>query len=167
MPGQVLYFAYGSNLPRTRIEARLGEVEVVCTGWLKSHRLCFHKRGGDGSGKCDAHFSGDAQDEVHGALFRLAASQLERLHGIEGTGYECREVVVDTAAGKCGAVTYVALEHAITDNLQPFDWYLALVRQGMREHQLPAWYGDALDAVQAGIDANAARARHHFELISC
>ena len=165
MPPSVLYFAYGSNLPRARLEARLGKVAVSGAGWLRGYQLRFHKRGIDGSGKCDAWFSGNDADEVHGAMFVLSATQLTRLDGFEGAGYACHSVVAHTASGPREVVTYRAHEHAIASGLQPFDWYLALVRHGAHEHGLPGWYRARMDTIESMEDVDTERARHHFDLI--
>ena len=55
----IYYFAYGSNCNQAIMEkkgviARTPSARPVGTSLLPGHRLTFHKRGRDGSGKCDA-----------------------------------------------------------------------------------------------------------------
>lgn len=50
----IYYFAYGSNMLTERLIARTPSARPVGTSLLPGHRLTFHKRGRDGSGKCDA-----------------------------------------------------------------------------------------------------------------
>ena len=58
MVNRLLYFAYGSNLHPTRLGDRAPSVELVGTAVLEGHALRFHKRGADGSGKCNALATG-------------------------------------------------------------------------------------------------------------
>ena len=88
----MLYFGYGSNLLAARIERRLGPCEWLGAASFAGHALRFHKRGGDGSGKCDAFRTGDPGDRLWGGLFRLDDRQLAELDRIEGPGYERRTV---------------------------------------------------------------------------
>lgn len=160
------YFAYGSNMPRARLEARVGTVRVLGAAMLPGHRLCFHKRGADGSGKCDVLASPQDADVVHGALFALDPSQLERLHGFEGRGYECVRLTVGLGARSLPALTYRALPQHTDASLLPFDWYLALVQAGAEEHALPAGYCDGLRRLRANPDPDQARAAAHRALLS-
>ena len=54
MSATLLYFAYGSNLHPERLRERVPSAESLGVARLEAHVLRFHKRGRDGSGKCDA-----------------------------------------------------------------------------------------------------------------
>ena len=66
------YFAYGSNMSIARLRARVPGAERTGVFTLHEHALRFHKLSrNDGSGKCDAFYTGNASDRVVGALVEL------------------------------------------------------------------------------------------------
>ena len=69
------YLAYGSNMWPRRIELRLGPCEVVGVASLDGYALRFHKRGGDGSGKCDAFHTASSADCLYGVVYSLTQAQ--------------------------------------------------------------------------------------------
>ena len=75
----MLYFGYGSNMPKARIEKRLGPVERLGAASLTGYTLRFHKRSKDGSGKCDALRTDNRDDRLWGALDRLSDEQVAKL----------------------------------------------------------------------------------------
>ncbi len=158
----MLYFAYGSNMlgERLRQADRAPSARAHCRAWLVGHQLEFHKRGRDGSGKCDAHQTGSTTTAVHGVAYRIDPAERESLERIEacGQGYAGRVVGLMTGAGALDAYTYLARPEFIDAVLRPFDWYLELVIAGAREHRLPAAYIRALEAVVAGVDPDHRRA---------
>ena len=161
--GRLAYFAYGSNMPRARLVERVGEVELLGPARLDAHRLHFHKRGRDGSGKCDV---APADDVVHGALFLLEPAQLQRLHDFEGAGYECVCVGVRLGSDVLEARTYRALPAHVDPGLLPFDWYLDLVRAGAEQLGLPARYRSQLASIRATPDPDTERAARHRALLA-
>src|SRR5699024_11701520 len=81
-----VYFAYGSNMSRRRLQARVPSARVLGTGILANHALAFHKFSGrDGSGKCDIVASDNAT--VYGVLFCIPAAELSVLDAYEGNGH--------------------------------------------------------------------------------
>lgn len=132
-----LYFAYGSNMARARLEKRVGRVEDF--GWASLHgwRHGFEKRGPDGSGK--GTIAPDPADVVHGVLYALSDPQLTVLHGIE-IGYHTVEldVLVRSSGSRLRAVTYRALTSVAP--LPPTRDYLDHYVNGVREHGLPPDY---------------------------
>lgn len=157
------YFAYGSNLHPLRLRERVSTARLVCTGILHHHRLSFHKRGDDGSGKCDCPFTGSDRDRVHGALFVFDASEKPLLDACEGQGYACRNVAVHTATGTVRAYTYQAEE--IDTSLSPYQWYKDLVLAGARHLGLHRDYVGRIAAVRAIPDPEARRVTHHAALL--
>lgn len=160
----VLNFAYGSNLLTRRIQERAPSAQVVSVATLAGHRLCWHKRGRDGSGKCDVLPTGDPSDRVIGVIYRLTAADKRLLDLVEGlgAGYAEKEVSLETPSGPVRAWTYCAID--IDPALLPFDWYRALVVAGAREHGFPGAYLAGLDATPSCADPDSTRARRHFEL---
>ena len=139
--GAYLYFAYGSNMSTARLRGRTPSAQPVATGRVLHHVRRWHKRGRDGSGKCDIVFAGaDSDDAVWGVLFRIADRERAALDRAEGLGIGYIETIVPvvTAAGSCHAVTYQAKAGQTDAALRPFAWYKAHVLRGAREHGLPA-----------------------------
>jgi gamma-glutamylcyclotransferase len=62
------------SLPRLR--ERLPGAERIGVFTLTGHTLKFHKgSNNDGSGKCDAMFTGNPKDSVVGELFEISESE--------------------------------------------------------------------------------------------
>jgi gamma-glutamylcyclotransferase len=132
---------------------------------LHGYALRFHKRGRDGSGKCDAFHTGEHTDVLFGVVYSLSRSQQEKLDECEGPGYISRDVSVRTRAGVVTAYTYVAREEHVEDGLQPFSWYKSIVVAGARVHALPAPYIERLTIVGATFDPDVERHAHHQAII--
>ena len=162
---RVYYFAYGSNMASTRLRERVPSAELVTTGYLLKHRLCFHKVGMDGSAKCDAFYTGGDRDLVLGAIYRIDPSDkdsLDRTEGL-GKGYEEKQVSLFSAAGaEMKAFTYVAT--AMNETLQPFHWYKGHVLIGAREHRFPEEYVTRFLSVESVDDPDRERAEREMSL---
>ena len=161
----IYYLAYGSNMWRRRIELRLGHCESLGIGSLRGYSLRFHKRGRDGSGKCDAFHTGDLGDVLYGVVYRLSAAQRDALHGYEGSGYGTRHVPVRTRSGALTAYTYVAKQDHVDAALNPFVWYQSLVVAGARAHGLPMRYVAAISAISAIADPDLERHALHQRIL--
>lgn len=159
------YFAYGSNMLTTRLNRRVPSARPVGRAWLGEHRLSFHLRGEDGSGKCNVYGTGARHDIVHGVLFELDGNRLERLHAAEGPAYRFLELEVGHASGPARAAIYYGRDDWIDDRLVPFDWYRAFVVGGAREHGLPDWYIRYLTAVTSRPDPDRDRAAHNAGIL--
>jgi len=162
----LLYFAYGSNLSRSRIEARLGACLSLGAAGLKGYRLRFHKRGVDASGKCNILNAADDRRRVYGGLYRLAASQARDLDKFEGQGYVRQNVTVWHQQRPLEAYTYIASGQWIDDSLRPYDWYHALVLQGALELGLPGTYVSGISATRFNIDPDPVRRRTNMQLLA-
>lgn len=145
-----LYFAYGSNMSTERLRGRTPSARPVGIGRLLHHRRCWHKRGRDGSGKCDVVFAGlDGDHAVWGVLFEIDEADRAALHRAEGlgVGYLAKTVPVLTTSGTRPAMTYQAKPDQTDSALRPFAWYKAHVVRGAREHGLPAECVREIEAV--------------------
>lgn len=158
----LLYFAYGSNMSTRRLRHRVPSARPVGAGSLAGHRLAWHKKGADGSGKCDIPAARPG-DIVYGVLYQIDAAHrihLDRAEGL-GRGYELKdvEVLVLDRAEPVGAFTYCATR---TDsNYLPYAWYKDHVLIGAREHDLPADYIRLIENVPVFEDPD--RHREHSE----
>jgi gamma-glutamylcyclotransferase len=159
----MLYFSYGSNMSTARLRERAPSVRVVTVAWLEKHKLAFHKRSKDGSGKCDAAYTGDTNDIVYGVVFEISALEKQGLDTKEGlgNGYEQKDVSIVADNGEMfTAATYYATN---TDpSLRPYEWYKEHVLLGAREHGLPADYIASIEVVSPIPDPD--RQRHEKEL---
>ena len=154
---RVVYFAYGSNMSRRRLQARAPSAEFLGIGVLACHALAFHKVSSkDGSGKCDIVPS--ASKTVYGVLFRLAEPELPQLDAHEGVGegYERRRVSVqDDSRRQVRAWTDIATR--IDPRVHPDTWYKRHVLEGAREARLPLAYVQRIEAAAAVDDPDTAR----------
>lgn len=123
----ILYFAYGSNMCTGRLKQRVPSAAPLFAAKLNGHRLTFHKRSKDGSGKGDAEYTGDDRDFVWGVVFELQELEKRDLDNAEGLGHGYSEklVTVITRLGKeCAALMYYADDKDV--KLRPYSWYLRL-----------------------------------------
>lgn len=156
---RIHYFAYGSNLHPWRMRQRVPSAVPLCVATLATYELRFHKRGRDGSGKCNiCHRADAAERATMGVVYAFDAPQKAGLDAVE-MGYRPREVTVHSERGSPLTVfTYIAEPCHIDEGLRPFTWYKTLVLNGAEAHGLPAEYVRAIAAVSAVADPDAARA---------
>ncbi len=130
------YFAYGSNLSRQRLQARVPGAVAMGAARLPHWALCFDKHGRDGSAKASIRRA--VGQEVWGAVYRIDPEERSPLDAAEGLGieYSLCEVQVQTGLG-CSqdAYTYVALRRK--QGLRVEQWYLNHIIVGIAEHRLP------------------------------
>lgn len=161
------YFAYGSNLHPARLRERVPSSRALAVAELDGHLLRFHKRGRDGSGKCNIHPVGRAEDRVFGVIYRMAAAEqanLDRAEGL-GAGYRRVELTVRVDGASRRVFSYQAQDGHIDDALSPFTWYRQLVLAGARQHGLPADYIAAIEAIAARSDPDTERHARHERLL--
>jgi gamma-glutamylcyclotransferase len=159
----MLYFSYGSNMSTPRLTDRVPSARAITIARLHNHKLKFHKKSDDGSGKCDAEFTNDAEDVVYGVVFQIFVSEkgaLDKKEGL-GKGYEEKKVTVIKQNGETlDVVTYYATRTDLS--LKPYDWYKEHVIRGAREHGLPLEYIAIIDAINSMSDPK--KERHEKEL---
>lgn len=130
-----LYFAYGSNLSPVRMRERIAGARALGAARLAGRRLCFDKRGMDGSGK--ANLRDDPHASVWGALYRFDPDEWRRLDGFE-PGYARVGVEVEWRGETRAAQTYMSGE--LTEDPVPLAGYKRWIVEGARAHGLPeAW----------------------------
>ena len=151
------YFAYGSNLFTPWLRSRVSSAAALGVASLGGHRLAWHKRSVDGSGKCDAYQTGAPEDVVTGVVFAIDAAERPALDRVEGPGYAALEVRVALGVELVQAFTYVARPEAIDASLHPYHWYKTLVVSGAAEHVLPSGYIAGLQARPSVPDVDAGR----------
>ena len=151
------YFAYGSNMLRERLVARVSTAQVVAVGVVHDYRVDFAKVSVDHSGKGDMVASPGG--EVWGVLYEFDASQKADLDKHEGPHYRAQEVVVSTPSGDETAWAYMADPQRRDPSKVPYDWYLALIVAGARQGGLPEAYIQVLEATAFDVDGVEDRPR--------
>jgi hypothetical protein len=161
------YFAYGSNLHPVRLWERVASARALGITELIGHSLRFHKRGQDGSGKCDAWSTGRETDRVIGVIYEMAATEKDLLDAVEGVGkgYELAMRSFAVAGGEREAFFYQAHPNYIDNALRPFTWYKALVVRGCQIHRFPRPYIWRIERVEALRDPDMARAADHSRIL--
>jgi len=141
---------------------------LVTAAVLKEHTLKFHKKSKDGSGKCNAYYTGSKQDEVIGVVFDIHCKEKPNLDGAEGIcrGYHEKRIYLESADGIIEAFMYEADSWAIDDFMRPYTWYKDFVVQGAREHGLPEDYIRQIEAVPADQDLDESRDEANRRMIS-
>jgi len=148
-----------------RLFQRIGIFNTIGVARLGEHRLVFHKRGGDDSGKCTVDES--AGDALWGVVFGITRSQKEILDYYEGVGHGYDAVYKQVLAEdrSLNALLYQARLNALDDGLAPFDWYKDFVLSGARQHGLPMDYIAMIEQVQAISDPDEQRARENRSIL--
>lgn len=155
------YVAYGSNLHPLRLQQRLPGAEPVARLRLDGRALRFHKRGADGSGKCDLLDEGSG---CFGVLYRLQPTAPAQLDLIEG-GYRRYALPVVLGGQRLEAFSYAAQAAFIAPALQPFDWYRDLILAGAEALAFEQDYCARLAAQSCVADPDTARRRAAMELV--
>lgn len=140
-----------------RLERRVGRVELLGRAKIGGRRLAFHKRSGDGSGKCDIPVAEDVGAVVHGVVYEMPDAAIEDLDHFEG-GYERTLLEVDLSGVPTQVHAYLAHPRNVDRRARPFDWYLRLVGAGIHEHGLSEEYRSVLTEVAAQPDPFPSRA---------
>src|SRR6266568_5396358 len=157
----MLYFAYGSNMCAGWLRSRVPSATLVGIAKLTNHSLRFHKRSGrDGSGKCDAYFTGEPEHVIWGVVYEIDPKQKQELDRAEGLGdgyAETRVSVLDRDEGAQKVFMYIAERSHINPALQTFSWYKRFLVEGARQHELPTGYIEMLDRVVAAEDPDGGR----------
>ena len=153
------YFAYGSNLHPLRLRLRACSARKIGRAVLRGYSLRFHKRGLDGSSKCDAVLTGRREDMLQGIVYRVAKRDWRALDRAEdlGRGYERVRLCVSVGSRRRVVYAYRARPGAIVQGLRPFDWYLDYVVRGALYHGLSRRYIRTIAGEWVVRDRNAAR----------
>lgn len=131
------YFAYGSNLLTNRLKKRCPGAVPTKRAYADDWTVEFSKPSKDCSGK--ATLRRKTGSRTPGMLFEIPEAEvccLDKCEGV-GKGYErCDTFSVRLAEG--GKIVQVAtyLATRTKPDCKPYDWYLALVIAGAREHKL-------------------------------
>jgi gamma-glutamylcyclotransferase (GGCT)/AIG2-like uncharacterized protein YtfP len=153
------YFSYGSNMFHERLSKRVPSCENYRIGTLKKHVLKFHKRSQDDSGKCNAYFTGQEEDEILGVIYDIDPNEKHLLDQAEGlgNGYHESKIQLRTDQGTLVAFMYEADANAIDDKLVPYSWYKNYVIEGARQNNLPKNYMIGIEQIVSKSDPDKKR----------
>ena len=161
------YFAYGSNLHPVRLMERVPSINLLGVIDLSKHRLAFHKKGQDGSGKCNLVCTGEESDGVYGAIYQMDSVHKQALDCFEGNGigYHDRQLTVEIHGKEHSCFTYFAQTSYIKNGLKPYHWYKDLVVLGAKHLQFPDAYVRSIELIESVEDSDEIRREHHNLLI--
>jgi len=150
-----------------RLQERVPSAEVSEIVYSPDHELVFDKVSNDGSGKCGLIRADGGGGIVYGVVFDMDQDHLPNLDKAEaaGYGYERGKITVLSLANDTPirAETYYPTKR--DPALKPYDWYHALVLEGLREHHLPPEYLAFVEGFETIPDPNAQRSKQNWALI--
>lgn len=167
MNSMLHYFAYGSNLHPVRLMARVPSAELVDVVELDRHRLLFHKKSNDGSGKCNLLHTATESDSVYGAIYKIEGEHkrvLDRFEG-KGYGYMDEQIKLQYQGKEYDCFAYFAQQAHIEENLKPYHWYKDLVVLGAKYLQFPDTYISAIESIESVKDNDENRVLENDILI--
>ena len=152
------YFAYGSNMLTKRLKRRCPGANRVGRADAADHAIDFSKPSIDKSGK--ATLRENTGGLASGVLFKIPITELDLLDECEGMGkgYERRDAFPVRLLDHdeiLNATTYLATSP--DSSLKPYDWYIALVIAGAREHEFGDDYLAELRRVEFVLDPDPDR----------
>lgn len=161
------YLAYGSNLHPLRLMERVPSARLIGVTEITGYQLRFHKRGKDGSAKCDLCWSDDRKSSVFGAIYRIASNEkpiLDRAEG-RGSGYLDTGITVQHGHIEFHCFTYLAQQSHIANGLKPFHWYKELVALGAKHLDFPHAYIECIQSVDSAQDHDNERRQYNEALL--
>jgi gamma-glutamylcyclotransferase (GGCT)/AIG2-like uncharacterized protein YtfP len=121
------YFAYGSNMNRSRVESRKMDFTHCETGILTNYRLAFNKRSVKYPGAAAANVMQSTGQQVQGIVYHLSdAAQIMAMDPFEGYPHRYNRVLapIQTANGLLDVWVYIANANHVQEGLRPAVWYL-------------------------------------------
>ncbi|XP_025901286.1 gamma-glutamylcyclotransferase [Nothoprocta perdicaria] len=150
--GDLLYFAYGSNLLRERLVLSCPSAALRAVARLQDYKLAF----GHHQGRISPLWHGGAAtvvqspgDEVWGIVWKMNASNLSSLdkqEGVEEGIYVPIEVNVHTQAGEVLTCRSYQMRDCVCG--LPSPQYKKVICMGARQNGLPAEYQKKLEAIE-------------------
>jgi hypothetical protein len=161
------YLAYGSNLHPIRLKERVPSARLVGITELSGYELAFHKRGRDGSGKCNLVKASGEHRSAFGAVYVLDRREKPRLDQAEGNGKGYLDypfdAVIEGTEYRCFA--YRAQPTHIAHHSLPYRWYRELVLLGARFLGFPDTYVRSIATVESMPDPDTHRCEQNEALL--
>jgi len=135
--------AYGSNIGRPRLAARVGEVSEFKKGFLEGFQLVFNKKA-SGKNTVYANIKYVGTGSCPAIAWKLTAAQTEVLDSFEGvpSHYVRISIPFVTQREILLSQVYIAHPSKLLNGLTPETTYVEYIRNGYREHGLGEEYLD-------------------------
>lgn len=146
--GQILYFAYGSNMSVAQMTKRCPSAAMVGLGRLPGFELVFNRKGSYRPGAvASIEPKRDQTAIVHGVVWRISTEDLEELDRIEDpTAYYRRTLPIQLKDdGEVECEVYISFPN--TTDLPPDPEYLTLIVTAAKEVGLPQPYIKGLEQI--------------------
>uniref|UniRef100_A0A671TZE3 Gamma-glutamylcyclotransferase b n=1 Tax=Sparus aurata TaxID=8175 RepID=A0A671TZE3_SPAAU len=149
-----LYFAYGSNLLKERLQLKNPSATVYCVARLKDYKLVFGNHKGLASDRWHggvATIEHSPGDEVWGVVWRMNMSDLESLDSQENVtlgAYSPVELSVKTKGQELNCRTYIMNSCVYAP---PSPQYLQVIVMGAEQNGLPKDYQEKLRAIKTNM----------------
>ncbi|XP_005755309.1 gamma-glutamylcyclotransferase [Pundamilia nyererei] len=149
-----LYFAYGSNLLKERLQLKNPSATVHCVARLKDYKLVFGNHKGLASDRWHggvATIEHSPGDEVWGVVWRMNVSDLESLDSQENVtlgAYSPVELLVKTKGQDLNCRTYIMNSCVYAP---PSPQYLKVIVMGAEQNGLPKDYQEKLRAIKTNM----------------
>ncbi len=140
------YFAYGSNMNRSRVEMREMPFVEHHGGRLHDYRLAFNKRSRVLPGAASANVIAAPGHVVEGVLYRLPEPEaIEMMDPFESypVAYDRLRLPVLFDEQVCHAWVYLANREYVVEGRRPARWYLDHLLEG-RPHLTDEYYRSLL-----------------------
>ncbi|MGJ5619541.1 gamma-glutamylcyclotransferase family protein [Sulfitobacter sp. MF3-043] len=140
---KILYFSYGSNMSKSQIEERVGDVDFIGKGTLNGHDMVFSRKGSYRPGAV-ASVHRAPGSSVHGVIYSMSNSQLDRMDEIEDReAYQRQPVII---VNEFGDSIVCAAHIAFPEDAPPppDTEYVDLIVKSAREVGLPDAYIERL-----------------------
>lgn len=134
---------------RLKTPKRCASAQPIGIAFVIGYKIAFTKKSkkDDGTGKATIVNTCNESDIVYGVLFEIdddedEIGRLDRAEGVSDGGYVVKEnfTVVFDGRPISNVRTYVAPAERCQEGLQVYDWYLALVIAGAKQHELDEDY---------------------------
>uniref|UniRef100_A0A8C8IY83 Gamma-glutamylcyclotransferase n=1 Tax=Oncorhynchus tshawytscha TaxID=74940 RepID=A0A8C8IY83_ONCTS len=146
-----LYFAYGSNLLKERLQLKNPSASIHCVARLKDYKLIFGNYKGLASDRWHggvATIENSPADEVWGVVWRMNVADLESLDSQENVrlgAYSPVEVNVKTRGQELNCRTYIMNSCIYAP---PSPQYLKVILMGAEQNGLPKNYQEKLRSIE-------------------
>ncbi|KAI6227892.1 Gamma-glutamylcyclotransferase [Aphelenchoides besseyi] len=141
------YFAFGSNLLTERIRVQIKGAQLEECGVLKNYTLKFFDYGSRWKGAV-ASIEEQEDQEVHGCVWRVPNSFAAELD-LQESGYHRLIVPVKLYSSNetitCRTYQY---SNPTRELKAPSPHYKHVIVEGAKEHELPDWYVQKLEAIE-------------------
>lgn len=163
------YFAYGSNMLTQWLRTRCPSARRIGKAEAADFELEFSKKSVDCSGKATLKCAPEGGHKAYGVLYAIEQCDqmaLDKAEGV-GKGYgRCDDFVVKPfdSVKFVEATCYLATR--FETGLRPYDWYLALIVAGARQHGLDSEYIAHLSRVSYKEDGEVYRQSRRRALLA-